>query len=310
MKNLEIAGIFNEIADILEIKGDNPFRIRAYRKAALNLEALTQNLEKLAKDDTLHNISGIGKDLALKIKEYLETGKIKHHQELKKEIPLHFLDLLSVPGIGPKTAKLVYEKLNVRSVSDLEKAARTGKLKELPGFKEKSEENILHGIKLFTKGKERVPLGIALSVASDICGKLKKLSAVKQIGPAGSLRRRKETVRDIDILVSSDKPGSVMDAFAGMEGVSKVLAKGATKSSIRTKENIQVDVRVVEPDSYGAALAYFTGSKAHNICLRRMAMDKGYKINEYGIFYEKTGQKIAGREEKDIYNFFNLPYIE
>jgi DNA polymerase (family 10) len=310
MKNQEIAKIFNEIADLLEIKNDNPFRIRAYRKAAQNVESLSEDVTEIIKSGKkLTDIPGIGKDLAEKIIEYVNTGKVASHEELKAEIPRALLDLMSVPGLGPKTAKLIYDKLDIDSIDKLEEAARSHKLQQLPKIRQKTEENILKGIEFLKKSRGRIPLGLAWPVACDIVKALSKLKEVKKIDTAGSLRRCKETIGDIDILVVSDKPEKVMNAFTTLPVVSEVLAKGETKSSIRTKDNIQVDIRVVDSKCYGAALAYFTGSKAHNIRLREMAVKKGLKISEYGVFDEKTNKFIAGAEEKDIYDAVGLPWI-
>lgn len=309
MRNFEIATIFNEIADLLEIKNENPFRIRAYRKAAQNIESLTQDIEEIAKKGALEEIPGIGKDLAEKIKEIVETGRLKYHQKLKSRIPAVVLEMLSIPGIGPKTAKLLYDRFKIKSIEQLEKLAKSHKFCGLPGIKEKTEENILRGIELFRKGKERMPLGVALPIATEIINKLKSLPEVEKISYAGSLRRMKETIRDIDVLVTSNNPERIMDIFVSLPRVKEILAHGETKSSIFLKDGIQVDLRVVEPESFGAALLYFTGSKTHNIHLRRLANELGYKISEYGIFEEESGKRIAGREEIDVYKVLGLPYI-
>lgn len=309
MKNREIAQIFNDIADLLEIKDDNPFKIRAYRRAAMNLEALTQDLDALVAEDKLNQIPGIGKDLAEKIKEYYHTGKIQTYEDLKKEVPQALLEMMKIPGVGPKTVKLLYEKLNVKSIDELEKLARDGKLRGLPGIQQKTEENIIKGIELLKKGRERMPLGIALPLAEAIIEELKKVGTIKQISYAGSVRRMKETVKDIDILITTREPLKIMEKFVNLPNVEKVLAKGHTKSSILTKEGIQVDLRVVEPESFGAALQYFTGSKNHNIHLRTIAQKQGLKINEYGVFEEKTDKKIAGKTEEEIYKLFGMDWI-
>ncbi len=308
MKNQEIAKIFNEIADLLEIKGENPFRIRAYRRAAQNIEGLTKGVEDISTEEILR-IPGIGHDLAGKIEEYLKTGKIQAHEELKREIPEGLLTLLSVPGLGPKTSKLLYEKLNIRNVDDLERLAREHKLVGLPGIREKTEENILKGIEMLKRGKERQPIGRVLPVANDILGHLKKKAPILKIDLAGSLRRWKDTIKDIDILVASEDPKEVMKVFVHLPHVKEVLMHGPTKSTIITHEDLQVDLRVVEKDSYGAALAYFTGSKAHNIRLREMAVKKGLKINEYGIFRDKDNKRIGGEKEEDVYKILDLQYI-
>ena len=308
MKNQEIARIFNEIADLLEIKGENPFRIRAYRRAAQNIEGLPKSVEEIPKEELL-KVPGIGQDLAGKIEEYIKTGKMQAHEELKHEIPEGLLTLLSVPGLGPKTSKLLYEKLKIKGIDDLERLASEHKLVGLPGIKEKTEENILKGIEMLKRGKERQPLGKVLPIANDILEHLKKKAPVDKIDLAGSLRRWKDTIKDIDILATSDNPKEVMRVFVHLPHVKDVLMHGPTKSTVIIHEDLQVDLRVVEKESYGAALAYFTGSKAHNIRLREMAMKKGLKINEYGIFREKDEKKIGGEKEEDVYKILGLPYI-
>lgn len=308
MKNSEISKIFNDIADMLEIKGENPFRIRAYRRAAMNIEGLSKDVSEISKEELL-KIPGIGQDLAGKIDEYLKTGKIQAYEELKKEIPEELSMLLSVPNLGPKTAKLLFDRLNIKTIDELEQYAREHKLSGLPGIKDKTEENILKGIEMLKRGKERQPLGKVLPIANDIVEKLKKLAPIKKISIAGSIRRWKDTIKDIDILVTSNDPSKVMNVFVHIPDVKDILMKGPTKSSVILKEGIQVDLRVVEEESFGAALAYFTGSKAHNIRLREMASKMGLKINEYGIFREKDDKKIGGEKEEDIYRILGLPYI-
>jgi DNA polymerase (family 10) len=308
MKNQGIARIFNDIADLLEIKGENPFRIRAYRRAAQNLEALTKDVAETTKDELL-KIPGIGQDLAGKIEEYAKTGRLQFYEDLKKEVPEGLSVFLSIPSLGPKTAKLLFEKLKVKDIEALEQLAREHKLIGLPGIKEKTEENILKGIEMLKRGMERQPLGKVLPVANDILKHLKSKAPVKKLSIAGSIRRWKDTIKDIDILATSHDPKAVMKAFVHLPHVKDVLMHGPTKSSVIINEGLQVDLRVVEEDSFGAALAYFTGSKAHNIKLREMAMKSGLKINEYGIFREKDDKKLGGKEEEDIYRILGLPYI-
>jgi DNA polymerase (family 10) len=308
MKNLEIAKIFNDIADLLEIKGENPFRIRAYRRAAQNIEGLAKDVAETPKDE-LRKIPGIGQDLADKIEEYVKTGKLQSYEDLKKEVPEGLSTLLSVPSLGPKTAKLLFEKLNVKDIETLERIAREHKLIGLPGIKEKTEENILKGIEMLKRGMERQPLGKVLPIANDILEHLRKKASVKKLSVAGSIRRWKETIKDIDILVTSENPKEVMKAFVHLPHVKEILMQGPTKSSVIIHEGLQVDLRVVEEESFGAALAYFTGSKAHNIRLREMAVKSGLKINEYGIFREKDDKKLGGKEEEDVYRILGLPYI-
>lgn len=309
MKKFEMARIFNEIADMLELQDENPFRIRAYRKAAQNLESLTEDLEEVAKRDELQEIPGIGADLALKIKKFLEIGKVDFYEKIKKETPSILLEMITIPGVGPKTAKLLYNKLKIKSIKDLEKRARAHKISGLPGLKDKTEENILKGIELITKGKERMLLSVASAAADEVIKRLKGLSEIKRIEPAGSLRRQKETVRDIDILVISPKPEKVMKVFTSLPQTKQVLAHGPTKSSVLTKQDIQVDVRVMEEDSFGAALVYFTGSKAHNIRLRKAAIEMGLKVNEYGVFKEKSEKRVAGKTEEDVYKVLDMSFI-
>lgn len=308
MKNIEICGIFREIANILEIKGDNPFRVRAYETAARNIESLTGNIEDYVQEDRLSEIAGIGHDLAEKITEFVKTGRIKSYSELKKTIPKGLLDLLDIPQIGPKTARLLYEKLKIENLSDLQKAIELKKLEGIFGIKEKTIENIKKGIEIVKKGRQRMPLGFAIAAADEWTGLLKGIPSAESIFIAGSLRRQKETVRDIDILAVSSRPQEIMDAFVHAPSVKEILARGNTKSSVRTKDGLRVDCRVVEQKSYGAALVYFTGSKNFNIKLRAMAQKKGFKINEYGVF--KRDKFIAGKTEQEIFKLMGLSYIE
>ncbi|RJQ14741.1 MAG: DNA polymerase/3'-5' exonuclease PolX [Nitrospiraceae bacterium] len=308
MRNQEVARIFNDIADILEIKGDNPFRIRAYRRAAQNVDGLAKDVAEISPEE-LQKIPGIGADLAGKVHEYVETGGMKFYDELKKEVPSGLVNILSVPGLGPKTARLLYDKLHIKDVDDLEKYAKEGKLKGLPGIQAKTEENILKGIAMIRRHTGRFPLGRVLPVAEGILEKLKEKAPVIKLSIAGSLRRWKETIQDIDILATSKDPHKVMDVFVHLPQVKDVIMKGPTKSSIITTEGTQVDLRVVEEASFGAALAYFTGSKEHNIRLREMAVKKGLKINEYGIFDVKTDRKLGGEHEEDVYQILGMPYI-
>ncbi|MFA5352723.1 MAG: DNA polymerase/3'-5' exonuclease PolX [Thermodesulfovibrionales bacterium] len=308
MKNREIAEIFEEIADLLEIKGENPFRIRAYRRAALNIDGLAKAVEAMSREELLE-IPGIGDDLAGKIGEYIRTGKVRVHEELTSELPEGLLTLIAVPGLGPKTAKLLHDRLHVKGIDELERLASEHKLLELPGIKEKTEEKILKGIGMLKRGTERRPLGRVLPLAQEIMERLKRTAPVERIDIAGSIRRWKETVRDIDILATSKDPHEVMRVFIHLPQVKELLMHGPTKSSVLLHDGIQVDLRVVEKESYGAAMAYFTGSKEHNIRLREMAVKKGLKVNEYGIFREKDDERLGGEKEEDIYRILNLSYV-
>jgi DNA polymerase (family 10) len=308
MRNQEVAKIFNDIADILEIKGDNPFRTRAYRRAAQNIDGIAKDVADMTVDD-LCKMPGIGTDLAGKIHEYVQTGSLEFYEKLKKEVPSGLVSLLSVPGIGPKTAKLLFDKLRIENIDDLERLAKEGSLKGLPGIQTKTEENILKGIAMIKRHTGRFSIGRMRPVAEEIMERLKRESPVKEITVAGSLRRWKETIKDIDILATSKAPQKVMNVFVHLPQVKETLMKGPTKSSIVTNEGIQVDLRVVTEDSFGAALAYFTGSKEHNIRLREMGVRKGLKINEYGIFNVTTEKKLGGKLEADIYRILGMPFI-
>jgi DNA polymerase (family 10) len=308
MRNPEISQVFRDIAKILEIKGDNPFRIRAYERASQNIEGLTEDIQKFAQEDRLREIPGIGEDIERKIKEFLATGKIKTFQELKKSIPAGLLELVNIPSVGPKTARLLYEKLNIKNIAGLEKAIQKNKLQGIFGIKEKTIANISQGIELVKKGKERMTLSQAMLVADEFIQGLKALDEVKVISSAGSLRRQKETVRDIDILVISDHPQKIMDKFTASPSVKEVIAKGQTKSSVLTRDNVQVDCRVVEKKSFGAALLYFTGAKNFNIKLRQLAIRRGLKINEYGIF--QKDKSLGGKTEEEIFKILGLAFIE
>jgi DNA polymerase (family 10) len=309
MKNLEVARLFELMADLLEIRGDNPFRIRAYRRASQNVESLGEDIEAVARDGRLAKIPGVGRDLADKITEYLKSGRMKDVEALQQDIPKGVVELMTVPGLGPRTAKLLYDKAGVSDVAQLEELARSGRLRGLPGIQEKSEANILKGIAVIKKGQERTPLARGLPLAEALYRALESLPEVEQLALAGSIRRRKETVGDFDILVTSPAPARVMEAFSGLPDVAEVLARGGTKASVRHREGIQVDLRVVEPESFGAALVYFTGSKQHNIRIREMAVRKHLKISEYGVFEEATGRRVAGRTEEEVYAAIGLPWI-
>jgi len=308
MKNREIARIFSDIADILEIKKDNVFKIRAYRRAALNLESLNRDLAELSHKELLE-IPGVGADLAARIAEYLQTGAVALHDQLKQEIPAGVFALLAIPDLGPKTAKSIYDALQVTSIDELEQAAREHRLIGIRGIKQKTEENILKGIAAVKRGRERQPLGRMLPAALDLVDDLKKRAPVERIEVAGSIRRRRDSIKDIDIVATSPDPAAVMEAFVNLTQVYDVPMRGPTRASVIIRDGVQVDLRVVEPESYGAALAYLTGSKAHNVRLREMAQKRGLKINEYGIFREEDNQRLGGENEEDVYRLLDLPFV-
>ncbi|NLG11945.1 MAG: DNA polymerase/3'-5' exonuclease PolX [Elusimicrobia bacterium] len=301
-KNTEIADIFEKIADALEVKGDIIFKINAYRKAAKVLREYSEDISAIEPTE----IAGIGKGMAEKIEEYLKTGKIKKYEEVMADIPEGLLELLNISNVGPKTLQLLHKELGVNNLADLEKVLKEGKLSGLPGMGEKKEENISKGVFLYKAGKARMPLAVALRVAKEF---IKPLSGVSEsVYPAGSIRRMKETIGDIDILATGDNVKDIIETFVRQPYVKEILAKGDTKVSVRTSfEDRQVDLRVVEKESWGAALVYFTGSKAHNIKLRGLAKDKGLKINEYGVF--KGTERIAGRTEKDVYKTLGVRWM-
>ena len=306
MKNLEIAHIFGNMADLLEIQGANPFRVRAYRNARSSLEALTDTVDEIARRDALKEIPGIGKDLAGKIVEYIESGKIQGFEDLKAEVPIGLVNIVSIPTIGPKTSRAIFDHLGVESVEDLERLASGEELLAVPGIKEKTLENIVRGIALFKRRKGMFLLGRSLPVARGICEALSGVA--ERVAYAGSLRRMKESVHDVDILAASDDPERIMKSFLATSDLARVLVHGSTKTSVLMRGDLQVDLRVVEPASWGAALAYFTGSKSHNIRLRERAIKRGLKLNEYGLF--DNGDKIvAAIEEEDVYRALDLPFI-
>ncbi len=305
MKNQEIAKILYEIADLLEIEGVE-FKPRAYRRAAQNIESLSVDIEELYKKGQLDKIPGVGKSIAEKIKEYLETGKVRKLEELRKKIPVDIESLSAVEGLGPRMIKTLYEKLGVKNLDDLERVCRERRLRRLKGFGEKLEKKILENIQLVKqRQQQRFLLGFVLPEANAIVEELKPY--VKKISLAGSIRRRKETIGDVDILAVADEPEYVMDLFTGLKRVEKVLAKGKTKSSVRLYGGIQVDLRIVEEESFGSALQYFTGSKEHNIEVRKIAIKHGYKLNEYGLF--KGEEKIAGKDEEEVYKALGMQWI-
>lgn len=310
MKNQLVANILYQIADLLDLKGEIFFKTRAYRMAAQTIEVLEEDIEEVVKEDRLLEIPGVGEGLAKKIKEIVETGKLDYFERLKKEIPEGLIHLLDIPGLGPKKVAAIYKNLGITTLEELQKAATEGKLRELEGFGEVTEQNILRGIQLLEKTSGRALLNIAYADGMGYLDYLKKCKKIEKTSVAGSLRRMKETIGDVDILASSKHPDEVMDYFVKYPSVQQILAKGTTKSSVILKDNIQVDLRVVEPKSYGAALQYFTGSKEHNVTLRGLAIKKGYKLNEYGLFEKDTEKYIVGKTEEEIYKKIGFPYIE
>ncbi len=308
MKNKELADLFNKMADILEFKNENPFKISAYRKASRVLGDLTQDIEEIAQTGELKKVPGIGEGMAQKIEEYLKTGKISKYEEIKKGVSDDLIAMMEIPGMGPKTLAMIHKERGINNLSQLEKALEDGSLIDLPGMGEKKAENIKRGIELLKQSKGRMNLGIAYPLAKRIVEALRERTGLKKIEWAGSLRRMRESIGDIDILATGPNHGKIIHAFTHLPDVKEVLASGETKASVIVEGGVQIDLRVVEEDSYGAALQYFTGSKGHNIHLRGIAKAKGIKINEYGVF--KGEKKIGGRDEKDVYEALGMAWIE
>jgi DNA polymerase (family 10) len=310
--NNDVVEIFDELADLLEIKGENQFRVRAYRNAARTVAGLTRSVADLAAEEKgLDGIPGIGKDLAEKIRTIVATKKLPLLEDMKKELPEGLSTLMKVRGLGPKKIATLYKELQIASLENLKKAATDGKIRELPGFSVKTEQTILEGIgqtKVTERGPERFKRAIAEQIVTPLFAELKKAKGVEEIAMAGSYRRWAETVGDVDILAAAEDSRDVMDRFIHYDDVAKILAEGETKSSVLLRGGLQVDLRVVPLVSFGAALHYFTGSKSHNIAVRLMGVKRELKVNEYGVFRGK--KMIAGRTEEEIYKLFGMPYIE
>lgn len=308
MKNKELADLFEKMADILEFKDENPFKISAYRKASRILGDLTEDIGEVAGRGELKKIPGIGEGMAQKIEEYLKTGKVSKFEGVRKEVPDELIAIMGIPGMGPKTLALIHKERGVGNLSQLEKAVEDGSLIGLPGMGEKKVENIRRGIQLLKQSKGRMNLGIAFPIAKGVVEALRKKTGSEKIEWAGSLRRMKENIGDIDILATGADHEKIVHAFTHLPEVREVLASGETKASVIVEGGLQIDLRVVEEDSYGAALQYFTGSKGHNIHLRGIARARGIKINEYGVF--KGEKKIGGKEEKGVYKALGMDWIE
>jgi DNA polymerase (family 10) len=310
MKNKELAAIFSRIADALEIKGEKGFKVIAYRKASRILEDLNENIEDVAEEKRLLSIPGIGSGIANKIEEYIQTGDMKKYMEALSGIPESLLDLLNIQNLGAKTIHILYKELGVRNLDDLKRVIRDGSLAKHYGFGEKKAENIRKGIEIFERAQERIPIIEAMIIANEVMAYLEKSPDIVHLSPAGSLRRMKETVGDVDLLAAGENCTKIIRLFTEFSGIKRILASGRTKASaIVSIEKIerQLDLRVVDVSSFGAALQYFTGSKAHNIKLRGLARDRGLKISEYGVF--RGEEKIAGANEADIYKTLGMPLI-
>ena len=312
MENREIAAVFEEISNLLKILQEDPkwtFKAAAYDRAKRAIESHPERLEEIARDPKrkLTEIPGVGEDLAKKITELIETGKSSYHQEQLQKIPKSLLELLQLQTVGPQKVRLFYKELNVRSVDDLEAAAKSGRLRGLPKMDVKSEENILKAIEVFRRAAGRFRLDTAFETAEELTAYLKEFKVVEEVTPAGSLRRGRETVGDLDLLVTGHDHTGIAAHFAALPGIAQILAQGEDKMSVKLKNDLQVDVRLLERESYGAALQYFTGSKEHNVALRDRAKRRGFKLSEYGLFH---GEKnIASRKEEEIYEKLGLEWI-
>ncbi|OGI61975.1 DNA polymerase III [Candidatus Nomurabacteria bacterium RIFCSPHIGHO2_01_FULL_39_9] len=310
ISNNEITKILKEIAEYLEMKSI-PFKPRAYEKAAEAISELEEEVTEVYKKGgliALEKIPGVGISIAEKIEEFIKTGKLKYYEQLKKSVPVDLASFSGIEGLGPKTIFKLYKKLGIKNLKDLESAIAKRKIEKLKGFGKKSEEKISKGIEFAKKHSGRYVLGFIMPLIREIENRIKNISGVKQVVVAGSVRRMKETIRDADILVVSQKPKPVMDYFVSMPEVAYVIAHGKTKSSIKLKNGLDVDIRVVPEESFGAALNYFTGNRDHNVSLRELAIKNGWKLNEYGLF--KGKKIIAGKSEEELYKKFGLTYVE
>ena len=323
--NADIAAMFEEVADLLEIQNENPFRIRAYRNAARQVEGMGVALaDMVTKGEDLTELPGIGADLAAKIQEIVATGRCQALEKLRKQMAPSVTELLKIPGLGPKRVRTLYDQLKVKTSEQLAKLAKAGRIRELAGFGAKTEQTILEALAAHVTTQKRFKLAIAAQYAEPLKKYLEKVSGTQQVVLAGSYRRFKETVGDLDILVTTRDANKVMDRFTAYDEVRKVLAKGDTRSTVILKSGLQVDLRVVDPECYGAALQYFTGAKAHNIEIRRLGQQKKLKINEYGVFKgdKRVGRsrrpasrdtsaslRVAGKTEESVYRAVDLPWI-
>jgi len=311
MNNAEVVKILQDIADLLELKGENVFKVRAYQKAARSIEFLSEDVEKLVRENRLREVPGIGEAIEKKITELINTGKLEYYEKLKAEFPEGIGSLLEIPGIGPRTALILTRELGITSVDELEKAIEDGRVARLPRMGEKTAQNILHQLRLLRKKKseQRVPLGIALPVAESLVEAMRDIPGLKNLTPAGSLRRFRDTIGDIDLIGTADNPEEAIEAFVRLPQVKEILEKGSTKASLIITENFQVDLRLVDHDSFGSALQYATGSKQHNIELRKRAERMGLSLSEYGITNLATGQLEKYATEEAFYRRQGLSYI-
>ena len=308
-KNFELARLFYEMATLLEVHDESRFRVRAYQRAAQTLEALSDDIEAIAARGDVQKLPGVGRDLAGRIDEYFRTGRIEQLERLRGGLPPSFLGLLEIRGLGPRTVKLLHDRLGVDSVERLEAICRSKEILTVAGIREKTCENILKGIALWKSGRARAPLTRARAIATQLAATLRAHGGVERLEIAGSIRRLCDTVKDIDLLVTSTDPRRVIGTLCALPSVTEVIGRGDTRASIRHQEGLQVDLRVVAPEAFGAALQYFTGSKEHNVRVREIAARRGLRLSEYGVFDERTGERTAGATEEDVYAAVGLPFI-
>lgn len=308
VQNSEIAEIFYEIADLLEIEDANPFRVRAYRNAARTVAGYPRRINEMVEEgEDIDDLSGVGEDLAKKIREIVQTGSLEFLEKVRSRTPHSLIKLLGIKGLGPKRVQKLFNELGIRNLEELRAAIESGKVADLEGFGSKTVENIRQSLEADTLEEERTRLDIAEQFVAPLVSYLKELATVEDVAVAGSYRRRLATVGDLDIIAISDAGAQVAEAFVSYDSVGEVVSQGATKTTVILRSGLQVDLRIVSKEHYGAALLYFTGSKAHNIHLRNLAVDQGFKINEYGVY--KGEERIAGQNESEIYGLFNLPVI-
>jgi DNA polymerase (family 10) len=307
--NVELARLFYEMSGLLEARGESVFRIRAYQRAAQTLEALAEDVAAVAARGALTTLPGIGRDLAARVEEYLASGRLAQLDTLRAELPAGFLALLDIRGLGPRTARALWEQRGVDSIDALEALCRSGQILGVAGIREKSRDNILKGIERWRAGHARTPLAAGRAIAAQLSEALRAHGGVEQLEIAGSLRRMRDTVKDVDLLVTSTDPARVIRTFTTLPSVTDVTAQGPTKASVRHRDGLAIDLRVVEPAAFGAALQYFTGSKDHNVRVREMASRRGLRISEYGVFDEASGARVAGATEEEVYATVGLPWI-
>jgi DNA polymerase (family 10) len=308
MRNKEVAAVLNDIGDLLDVLGEERWKAIAYRRAARQIEGLTEDIEELWRQGRLRSVPGIGEALAKKIADYLEDGRMAYYEGLREKVPAGLVDVMGVPGVGPKKAQILWQRLGVTNLEELEAAAKARRLRRLKGFQAKTEENILKGIELVKQGRRRTLLADAWPVVEEMIAYLKDHAPVDRVAPAGSFRRMKETVGDVDLLVESRDHSEVAKAFTTMPWVGDVVLAGETKCTVLLRTGLQVDLRILDAESWGSGLLYFTGSKDHNIRLRGLAQKKGLKLSEYGLF--RGDERVAGATEAEVYDALGCAYIE